>query len=244
MFKGYKEISGRFWSKILNKAKVRNIEFGISIEEAWDRLLEQNKKCNLSGEDLCFSTTNSYKNCTASLDRIDSSLGYNKNNIQWIYKYLNISKNDFEQSYYLDTISRIYDHVNNGTLFDKALIDQNPVPNVHNKQWRGFGEISGTHWTRIRFNAKSRNMDFAISIEEAWNIFETQKRNCALSGQPLTFGIRDYSASLDRIDSDVGYIKSNIQWIHKDINTMKMPFVKEKDFLAWCKKMAIYNKMK
>ena len=32
------------------------------------------------------------------------------------------------------------------------------------------------------------------------------------------------TASLDRIDSSKGYTKSNIQWVHKDINKMKSDF--------------------
>ena len=32
------------------------------------------------------------------------------------------------------------------------------------------------------------------------------------------------NASLDRIDSSKGYVKDNIQWVHKDVQIMKNKF--------------------
>jgi len=29
------------------------------------------------------------------------------------------------------------------------------------------------------------------------------------------------TASLDRINSDMGYVEGNVQWVHRDINFMK-----------------------
>jgi len=46
---------------------------------------------------------------------------------------------------------------------------------------------------------------------------------------------KEYSitASLDRIDSSIGYIKSNIQWVHKRVNLIKSD-MDQKDLLYWC----------
>jgi len=41
------------------------------------------------------------------------------------------------------------------------------------------------------------------------------------------------TASVDRIDSSIGYVMGNIQWVHKDINKMKSDFSQEL-FIAWC----------
>jgi len=41
------------------------------------------------------------------------------------------------------------------------------------------------------------------------------------------------TASLDRIDSNHGYINKNVQWIHKSINKMKMD-MKEARFIELC----------
>jgi hypothetical protein len=45
------------------------------------------------------------------------------------------------------------------------------------------------------------------------------------------------TASLDRIDNDKGYVKSNIQWIHKDINYMKR-ILSQKKLIEYCNLVA------
>ena len=91
--------------------------------------------------------------------------------------------------------------------------------------WKGHGEISGYKWNKIASSAKRRNLTFNITIEEVWELFLKQERTCALSGLVLCFGNkgRDLgTASLDRIDSSKGYDMSNVQWVHKQVNQLKM----------------------
>ena len=45
------------------------------------------------------------------------------------------------------------------------------------------------------------------------------------------------TASLDRIDSSKGYVKGNVQWVHKDINKMKTDF-EQSIFIKLCKSVA------
>jgi hypothetical protein len=114
-----------------------------------------------------------------------------------------------------------------------------------NKRWCGYKEISGNYWSQVRIGASKRNLAFDISIEYAWQLFINQNRKCALTDLELTFASdkpiklrKQYAnASLDRIDSQIGYIKSNIQWVHKDINVMKMGMLEE-DFILYCKLVA------
>ncbi len=64
-------------------------------------------------------------------------------------------------------------------------------------------------------------------MADAWAQFEKQQGRCALTGWPLTIdhsshgGPSTKTASLDRIDSRLGYEPGNIQWVHKDVNQMK-----------------------
>lgn len=44
------------------------------------------------------------------------------------------------------------------------------------------------------------------------------------------------TASIDRIDSSKGYTKDNIQWVHKNVNIMKMDQTMDQ-FLYICKKI-------
>ena len=105
-YKGYKEISGTFWYTFINSAKVRNIDVEIDINYIWDLFLKQNRKCALSGEDIYFPKMWAEKG-TASLDRIDSSKGYIKGNVQWVHKYVNLMKNRLTQEYFLELCNKI-----------------------------------------------------------------------------------------------------------------------------------------
>ena len=106
--------------------------------------------------------------------------------------------------------------------------------------WTGHGDISGYRWRKIKDSVKRGNgrvLPFEVTIEEVWELFLKQERKCALTGIPLEFGTkaREYgTASLDRIDSDKGYTLGNVQWVHKDINAMKLD-LSLTSFLEYCK---------
>lgn len=107
--------------------------------------------------------------------------------------------------------------------------------NHHN--WKGVGEISGTHIAGIKRHARDRNIQYVVSDEYIWQKFLSQNRKCALTGKLLIFATTwdDYAqtASLDRIDSSKGYIEGNIEWVHKDVNMMKIDYSKE-EFIQIC----------
>lgn len=49
------------------------------------------------------------------------------------------------------------------------------------------------------------------------------------------------TVSLDRIDSNIGYIEGNVQWIHKALNNTKNTMPND-EFINWCKLVAENNK--
>lgn len=107
------------------------------------------------------------------------------------------------------------------------------------------GEIIGDTWTAIKNNAKYRNIEFELTIQEIWNLFLSQDRKCALTGENLYFNKNkkdrnDRTASLDRIDSNLGYTTSNVWWIHKKINKLKIDF-DLKEFIYWCKMVSNFK---
>jgi hypothetical protein len=97
LFKGYEEISGAFWSNIKNNAKHRDVDFELSVQQAWEKYLLQDRKCAITGIGLRFNSSNSKTDGNASLDRIDSSRGYYLKNIQWVDKMINKMKLDLSQ---------------------------------------------------------------------------------------------------------------------------------------------------
>jgi hypothetical protein len=112
---------------------------------------------------------------------------------------------------------------------------------------KSYGEISGTYWCCVKSGAESRGLVFDVLIQDCWELFLRQGRRCALSGVPLAFPppgkVGDnnlMTASLDRIDSSLGYTIDNVQWIHKDLNQMKMARTDD-EFARWCAAVAIHK---
>lgn len=103
-----------------------------------------------------------------------------------------------------------------------------------NPKWVGHGDISGGYWSNLRRGAEQRSLAFQLTIEEAWALFQSQGGRCGISGVSLSFscGRGEQTASLDRVDSSRGYVLDNVQWVHKDVNLMKLdhPIA---DFLRW-----------
>lgn len=113
-----------------------------------------------------------------------------------------------------------------------------PDKGSKNTRWTGYENISGKFWHQILRGAKYRNHEINITIEDAWNLFNDQDQRCALTGiklvmNPVKNSIQN-TASLDRIDNNKGYIKGNVQWVHKDINFMKQDLSQE-EFINYCK---------
>lgn len=109
------------------------------------------------------------------------------------------------------------------------------------KQWKGCGKISGTYWETVKRHALERKLEFSITIEQAWDLYQKQDRKCSLSGVDIYFGESNactYTASLDRISSSKGYTLDNIQWVHTKVNIMKNKFDQD-EFIDFCKKISI-----
>ncbi len=113
------------------------------------------------------------------------------------------------------------------------------------ENYKGYEEISSSLWSSLKRGALHRKLKFEVSIEDIWQLFLDQGRRCALSGVVLIFAKtrKEYkltTASLDRIDSSKGYVKGNLQWVHKNINMMKWN-LSQSDFIKWAKLVANYN---
>lgn len=108
-----------------------------------------------------------------------------------------------------------------------------------NERYRGVGDLSSNKWRSIRRGAKDRGIAFALSAQDAWDLFVRQEKRCALTGveirlDPMSMRAGTSTASLDRIDSTKGYVQGNVQWVHVVINVMKHVHSTEA-FVTWCR---------
>jgi hypothetical protein len=95
------DICRTFWTHIMRSAKARDIEILITREQAWQKFLDQDRKCAYTNLDIYFAKSKKMSEGTASLDRIDSDKGYTLDNIQWVHKWVNIMKVDLKEDEFL-----------------------------------------------------------------------------------------------------------------------------------------------
>lgn len=216
LWKGYGEISAKRWYAIKNNAKIRSILFDITIEQAWEKFLEQNKSCAICGKNIKISD--------ASLDRIDSSIGYTYENIQWVKKEINSMKWDLPIIKFIKWCKLICKPIVSNIDYSKQVnLDKSGTT------FMGYKGIYLSYFTEIKKKAEIRNLDFNLKIEDFWNLFVKQGGKCAITGIRLRLGFKKkQTASLDRIDSNKGYNKDNIQWVHKIINVKIKRDIEEK----------------
>jgi len=118
---------------------------------------------------------------------------------------------------------------------------------LNSKMWKGYGKISKTYWNSIMRGANRRGLKVNITIKYIWDKFLKQNGKCALTGEEINIFSNysekrhEHTASLDRIDSNKGYVKGNVQWVHRRVNLMKSNMT-DLELINWCKKIVSHNK--
>lgn len=82
----------------------------------------------------------------------------------------------------------------------------------NNPAWKGIGEVCSKILNRTKIPEERK------ALSKAW---DKSNGKCSLTGRDIYLGD---NASPDRIDSSIGYVEGNIQWVHKDVNIMKNMF--------------------
>jgi len=116
---------------------------------------------------------------------------------------------------------------------------------VIERKQRSHHTIPGRYFYSLKHSAKTRDLEFNITLDELWQLFVQQNQKCALSGLEIRFHkpgekFTAQTASVDRIDSSKGYFLDNIRWVHKTINYMKMD-LEDIEFLNLCRNITVYN---
>lgn len=102
-----------------------------------------------------------------------------------------------------------------------------------------------SYLNRVKARAEKAKFEFNLDVDYIVALLKKQGHKCSLSGikievRKLWHGDITQTASLDRIDNTKGYIKGNVQWVHKDINNMKYTFTQDY-FKYLCKKVTDYK---
>lgn len=113
---------------------------------------------------------------------------------------------------------------------------------THSVHWKGGEYVPGFFVAKIKKTAvrKSRTLEFNLSFKFLDDLWILQKGKCFYSGEDLWFSKSKVlgNASLDRIDSSRGYVEGNVQFVHKDINTMKWDLTEDR-FINLCEKITM-----
>lgn len=119
----------------------------------------------------------------------------------------------------------------------KKCIQNNPSTNgVHTH--RG---IRVSWLKKFETSAVLRGIPWEITVDDVADLYEEQEGKCALTGWSIGFPEVGHSqlstVSIDRIDSSIGYTKSNIQLVDKRVNMMKQSY-DQNTFIEVCRAVA------
>jgi len=98
-------------------------------------------------------------------------------------------------------------------------------------------------WNNLVGSSKSRNLELEITKEDIKKLWEKQGGLCAITHLPMELAksqkitrSRSYSPyrmSVDRIDNNIGYKKSNIRLVCAYVNVMRMDMT-DQQLKFWC----------
>lgn len=210
------------------KKNETKFQSNIDYEFCCDLFLQQSGLCALSGMELKFASGSIdhryHKGTSASLRRIDKSVGYTKENVHWVHKEIEKMIGNLTVPSFIEFCCAVDDYI----------LPTEKITNIQN--------IPNYRWNQIKLSAMH---NFEITFEYAQKLFNEQNGYCNLTGIPLFFdrNTKIRNASLDRINSNFGYIEGNVQWLDKNINIMKKNYDQE-HFIELCKIVSRYSKIK
>lgn len=98
--------------------------------------------------------------------------------------------------------------------------------------------------SQLRSARKRQDNLFGADLDDKFfhNMYDEQGGKCALSGVQMTWQRspdrkNDKNISIDRINPDLGYEKSNVQLVCKRVNLMKHTMT-ELELVDWCKRIS------
>lgn len=110
------------------------------------------------------------------------------------------------------------------------------------KNYYGNSVVSLSYFNDLKRGAIDRGIEWNVSLEDLEIQFKKQQGLCYFSKIELIPPVfsqkrKEWTASVDRLDSDIGYVRNNVVWVHKDINRMKWHYEVEY-FVELCKRVS------
>ena len=119
----------------------------------------------------------------------------------------------------------------------------NKITNNTHRGWHRGVRLSW--YTKFMTGAKTRGICWHLTIDDVADLMESQGGKCALTGWPIEFPQSGHPqrapASIDRISSDGGYTRENVQLVIRHVNMMKQSYDNDY-FIAVC--VAVADKAK
>lgn len=168
-----------------------------------------------------------------TLDRIDSSKGYTKNNIQIISYRANVVKSDID----LKIFNKIITGLKKYKIVEHDITDETMkiIIRDREKEIENRGITKSCDIYRFLFiekwlinsakkRSKKKGLDITIDAQYIRSIWPLDNK-CPILGKKFENGknfiMSNYSATLDRIDNNKGYVQGNVRIISAKANSVK-----------------------
>lgn len=99
-WRGVGHIPQNFFGIMCKSAEARGIAVSVDIVYINELWLENGGTCSLSGVPIEIGSKKNGRT-TASVDRIDGNKGYERGNLQFVHKDINLMKNRFDEEYFI-----------------------------------------------------------------------------------------------------------------------------------------------
>lgn len=241
-YDNYATIKGRIQDLIKSakkRAKKKSIEFNIDIEWLTLQFEKQNNRCALTNIEFYIPTERNIKNpFSPSLDRIDPTKGYTKNNVRVVCYIVNCALHNFGEE--------IFNYICNQYLQSNSVQrpqfrDEYIINSAKEKKDRKYREtLNGTINLLLKGAIKRSKSNIEIDKDYLLELFIKQNNKCALTHIEFDLNLyknkqeNPFRPSMDRIDSSKGYTKDNIRLVCVAVNFALNEFGEE-TFKQICK---------
>jgi hypothetical protein len=255
--------------RIKTSVKERNKEFSVTLEDLKLLWENQQGICPYTGWNLVLlPCTTDYESTPltpnrASVDRKDPFKGYIADNIQFVAVVANYAKNTFTEQELIEfcgTVNRfiILEPETCSFMRDLNIDETSNIQKLTTGSTKSL--ILGTrideyfpfrHYLKMaKKNAKAKGKECTITAQYLKDLWEKQDGRCPYAGWELnypsttrkwiSYKLHPRQASLDRIDSSLGYVPGNVQFVSVIANYAKNSF-SENELLKFCKAVVDYR---